>query len=270
MSGSISSSTVDSIAIGNFDGMHIGHRALFERLTESGGVCVIEHYRATLTPHIYRGKYISLPLFFYDFDSIQELSPEDFVVKLKTGFPDLRKIVVGCDFRFGFGRRGDVKLLQDIFDGTVETVEEVSRNGLPVHSRYIRELVIAAKLEEAAVMLGRPYEVWGRVIRGQGIGAGSIVPTLNLNTGRFLLPREGVYATKTCINGECFRSVSFVGHRNTTDGSFAVESHVVGHELPDMAGREVSIRWLGFLRENRRFDSISELKEQIERDIEAL
>ncbi len=270
MSGSTCSSTVEAVAIGNFDGMHLGHRALFERLGESGGVCVIEHYRATLTPHIYRAKFTSLPLFFYDFDSIRELSPEEFVTRLKRSFPALKKIVVGWDFRFGLDRRGDVEMLDRIFDGEVEAVREVHCNGRPVHSRFIRELISSSKMEEAACMLGHPYEVCGRVVRGQGIGARSLVPTLNLDTGRFLLPAPGVYATETCIGGECYGSVTFVGNRSTTDGSFAVESHVVGRELEELKGEEVCIKWLRFLRENRKFDSLSELKEQIKRDIEAL
>jgi len=270
VSGSTCSSTVEAVAIGNFDGMHLGHQALFKRLGESGGVCVIEHYRATLTPHIYRAKFTSLPLFFYDFDSIRELSPEGFVERLKGSFPNLKKIVVGWDFRFGFDRRGDVETLRRLFDAEVEAVDEVHCSGRPVHSRFIRELISSAKLEDAASMLGHPYEVCGRVVRGQGIGSRSLVPTLNLDTGRFLLPAPGVYATETCIGGECYGSVSFVGKRATTDGSFAVESHIVGRELEEMAGEEVCIKWLRFLRENRRFDSLSELKQQIEKDIEAL
>ncbi|BBG65457.1 riboflavin kinase / FMN adenylyltransferase [Hydrogenimonas sp.] len=258
------------MAIGNFDGMHLGHKALFDRLGERGGVAVIEHYRATLTPHIYRAKFTTLPLFFYDFDSIRDLTPEEFVFRLKRSFPKLKRIVVGWDFRFGSGRSGDVETLRHLFDGEVEAVEEVSCSGMAVHSRYIRELISEAKLEEAACMLGHPYEVWGRVIRGQGIGSDSLVPTLNLDSGRFLLPKEGVYATQTCIEGDCFPSLSFVGHRVTTDGSFALESHVVGEKLPDMRGKTVSIKWIRFIRENRRFDSVSQLKEQIERDIEAL
>ncbi|MCF6201734.1 MAG: bifunctional riboflavin kinase/FAD synthetase, partial [Hydrogenimonas sp.] len=138
MSGSTAISKVDSLAIGNFDGMHLGHRALFERLTQNGVVCVIEHYRADMTPHIYRGRYTTFPIFFYDFDMIRDLQPKNFVDLLNRDFPLLKRIAVGEDFHFGSGRSADVSTLKSLFNGEVVGVDEVKYEDKPINSRLIR------------------------------------------------------------------------------------------------------------------------------------
>ncbi len=267
MSGFTVISTVESIALGNFDGMHIGHAALFEELKETGAVCVIEHYRATLTPHIYRGRFTHRPLFFYDMDMIRDLEPEDFLRRLRLDFPSLKRIVVGEDFRFGSGRSADVKRLKTLFSGEVVEVPEVSIDGEPVHSRFIRSCIERGEIKRANCMLGRHYEIWAEVVRGQGIGAKELVPTLNLETGRFLLPKAGVYKTSTFVEDEWLPSVTFVGNRVTTDGSFSVEIHIPDRNISKPSGK-VGVRWIGFIRENRKFDSLRDLKKRIEKDIE--
>ena len=271
MSGSMSTSIanpVTSVAVGNFDGMHRGHAALFERLGDRGGIVVVEHYRATLTPGFYRARFADRPLFFYDFERIRDLDPGAFVARLCEDFPALQRIVVGEDFHFGARRAGDTGRLRELFEGEVAVVPEVSWQGHPVHSRHIRREITEGSLERANGMLGHPYETWGDVIRGQGIGAKALVPTLNLAPGRFLLPKAGVYATDTCFGGACYPSVTFVGHRHTTDGGFAVETHLIGRTL-HRPPTELSVRWKRMLRENRKFESLEALKRQIGQDIEA-
>ena len=263
-------STVESVALGNFDGMHVGHRALFERLGERGAVAVIEHYRATLTPGIYRAKFVDLPLHFFDFERIRDLSAARFVERLKEVFPVLERIVVGEDFAFGAGREGNTEPLRRLFDGEVVVVPEVRLEGEGVHTRHIRHTIEEGKVGKAAEMLGHLYETWGDVVPGQGIGAKELVPTLNLECGRFLLPKEGVYATETCLDGKCLPSVTFVGHRETTGGGFAVETHVLDRGLDSAeVPWKISVRWLRRLRGNRKFDSLDALKRQIEKDIGA-
>jgi riboflavin kinase/FMN adenylyltransferase len=269
MSGFTVSSTVEAVAIGNFDGMHRGHQALFEQVGPNGGIVVIEHYRATLTPHVYRTRFTDLPLFFYDFDRICDMNPDVFLEKLRFDFPSLRRIVVGEDFLFGAGRSGNVATLEMLFDGEVIAVPEMKLKEEPVHSRFIRIHIAKGEIETANAMLGHPYEIWGEAVAGQGIGKEELVPTINLETGRFLLPKAGVYETQTCIGSVCCPSVTFVGHRETTDGSFAVETHLIDHEIGEVK-EKISIKWLHRLRENRKFDSLAALKRQIEKDIEAV
>ena len=261
-------STVDSVALGNFDGMHLGHRALFERLGKRGAIAVIEHYRATLTPGLYRAKFIERPLHFFDFERIRDLSAARFVERLTQVFPALQRIVVGEDFGFGAGREGNCETLHRLFGGEVVVVPEVKREGEGVHTRHIRRMIQEGDVQKAAQMLGREYEVWGEVVAGQGLGNRELVPTINLECGRFLLPKEGVYATETCLGEECLPSVTFVGHRATTDGGFAVETHVLGRTLvPAGIPWKISIRWLRRIRANRKFDTLEALKRQIEQDI---
>ncbi|WP_456322452.1 bifunctional riboflavin kinase/FAD synthetase [Hydrogenimonas sp.] len=258
---------IEAIAIGNFDGMHIGHQALFSKLGKHGAIVVIEHFRATLTPHIYRARYTSYPLCLHDFGKVRDKNPEEFVSLLRHEFPSLKRIVVGDDFHFGLDRSGDVETLKSLFAGEVVIVKEVAVGQTPVHSRFIRKEIEAGNIKKANEMLGHPYEIWGEVIKGQGIGAKELVPTINLSVSRFLLPKEGVYVTTTCIEGREYPSVTFIGHRVTTDGDWAVETHLIDADVANVQGK-ICIRWHSFLRENRKFDSFESLKIQIGKDIE--
>jgi riboflavin kinase/FMN adenylyltransferase len=115
-------------------------------------------------------------------------------------------------------------------------------------------------------MLGRAYRIDGEVVSGQGIGARELVPTLNLHVQDYQLPAEGVYATRTHIGGQWYPSVSFFGHRITTDGTFAVETHVIDQDIGVVGGRVV-IEFVAPIRPNQRFESLDALREQIEQDI---
>ena len=155
-----------------------------------------------------------------------------------------------------------------MFHGETIAVAEVKIGGVGVHSRHIRQMITEGEIETAAKYLGHPYAVWGEVIKGQGIGAKSLVPTINLDAGRFLLPKAGVYKTRTLVGDALFRSVTFVGHRHTTDGRFALETHLIDWEPTDRPLWRAKIVWDAFLRENRKFDSLEALKGQILEDIE--
>ncbi|HHO64917.1 MAG TPA: bifunctional riboflavin kinase/FAD synthetase, partial [Epsilonproteobacteria bacterium] len=117
-------------------------------------------------------------------------------------------------------------------------------------------------------LLGRSYRIDGSVIRGQGIGREKLVPTINLKVIQYQLPKEGVYATRTYVEGVWRESVSFLGHRVTTDGSFAVETHIIGEEVSVLEHEPVWIAFENLIRPNQKFDSIEALKQQIEEDIE--
>jgi len=255
--------TITSIAIGSFDGLHIAHQKLIE---QAEGVVVIERGSGYLTPGYKRSWYSDKPLFFYLFDTIKDLSAAQFVARLKHDFPQLERVVVGYDFGFGQGRQGDAMHLDTLFDGEVVIVDEVKLEGISVHSRVIREFLQVGDVASANRLLGRTYRIDGEVVSGQGLGARELVPTLNLVVRQYQLPRNGVYATRTLVDDRWLPSVSFIGHRETTDGSFAVETHVIGWEIGTIRGR-VWIEFVGFVRENRRFDGLEALKDQIMQDI---
>lgn len=260
-------SKVDAIAIGGFDGMHIGHQRLFDELGENGAIVVIETGYANLTPGTEREHYTHYPIIYYSLDDIRHLEGSAFVGMLRERFPHLKKIVVGYDFHFGKNRRYSHANLYELFDGEVRVVEQVCIDNDSVHSHKIRNKIQIGDLSGANRFLGHNYCVKGTVVKGQGIGKTDLVPTINLECPGFLLPYEGVYAALTRIDDEehFHPSVVFVGHRVTTDGSYAVESHIMGENI--VGCTKASISFVKFLRKNQKFDSLDALKEAIKNDI---
>jgi len=258
---------IDSIAIGGFDGMHAAHQYLFNELGEHGGVIAIETGYADLTPSTHRQEHTHYPLFYYKLDDIKGLSGEGFVKKLKTDFPALKKIVVGFDFHFGHKRSCASLDLKELFEGEVVIVDEVRLEGEAVHSHKIRKLLEKGKLEKANLFLGYNYTLKGKVISGQGVGKEKLVPTLNLDIRGYRLPKEGVYATLTRLDDDrLYPSVSFIGQRSITDGSFAIETHILNEDIKTSESAELS--FLHYIRKNSSFESFEELKEQITKDID--
>lgn len=256
---------IEALAIGQFDGIHLGHKELIRRIGPKGALLVIDSGRANLTPGEYRKEYVSAPLFFYKLEEIRQMEAEAFLQKIKSDFPALRKIVVGYDFRFGKDRRYDAKELKRWFDGEVEIVEQVMVFKESVHSSTIRKYIKEGHIKKANAMLGHPYKIFGDVVAGQGIGKKVLFPTINLDVKEFLLPKEGVYATLTQVDSHSYPSVTFIGKRVTTDGGFAIESHIIDHEI--LPSLKASVVFLERIRSNRRFESYTALRDAIEQDI---
>lgn len=256
-----------SIAIGGFDGMHIGHQHLFEALGENGAIVVIETGYANITPKKERENFSHYPIMYLELEDIRHLNGKEFIAFLKERFPKLKKIVVGYDFHFGKDRKYSFNDLKTLFEGEVEIIDEVTFHGDSVHSHKIRLKLQIGDIKGANAFLGHNYTVKGSVVSGQGIGKKELVATINIEAREFLMPKEGVYATLTRIDDEehYHPSVTFVGHRVTTDGSFAVESHILDGEV--LCKDRASISFVSFIRDNKKFDSISELKKAIHKDI---
>ena len=254
---------IKSIAIGSFDGIHLGHQALLDKVDAA---VIIERNSGYLTPGYKRSLYTDKICCFYHFDKIKGLTPLEFVVKLQADFPALERIVVGYDFHFGKDKAGNAELLRTLCDKEIIIVEQVRCEGIAVHSRTIKEFLKSGDIKMANMLLGRKYVLEGEVIRGQGLGKKELVPTINLRIEAYQLPFEGVYATRTCIKGVWFDSVSFLGHRVTTDDSFAVETHVLDKDIPVIKGT-IMIEFIDFVRQNMKFDSLEGLRKQIQEDI---
>ncbi|HIP62389.1 MAG TPA: bifunctional riboflavin kinase/FAD synthetase [Sulfurovum sp.] len=255
--------SIKSIAIGSFDGIHIAHQALIDRVD---AIVIIERNGGCLTPGYKRSLYTDKPCCFYHFDKVRQLTPKEFVDKLSNDFPKLDTIVVGYDFAFGRDKAGDAQMLKNLFDKEVIVVNEVCIDGTSVHSRTIKAYLKEGNISKVNTLLGREYRIDGKIIKGQGIGKDKLVPTVNLSVEDYQLPLEGVYATRTKLGGVWLPSVSFLGHRVTTDGSFAVETHILDIEIAEVAG-EVWIEFVQFIRENQKFDNLESLKMQIKKDI---
>ena len=258
---------IDSIAIGGFDGMHAAHQYLFKELGENGAVMAIETGYADLTPASHRQEHTHYPMFYYELDDLKPLSGDEFVAKLKADFPALKKIVVGFDFHFGHKRSCSSWDLKELFDGEVIIVDEVKIEGEAVHSHKIRTLLEKGKLEQANLFLGYNYQLRGKVVKGQGVGKEKLVPTINIEVQGYRLPKEGVYASLTRLDDDTlYPSVSFIGQRSITDGSFAIETHILDKEVQESTRVELS--FLHFIRKNESFESFEALKKQISKDIE--
>ncbi len=254
---------IKTIAIGSFDGIHIAHQTLIDKVD---ALVIIERNGGYLTPGYKRSFFTSKVCCFYHFDTIKSLTPEAFVHKLTVDFPSLKTIVVGYDFHFGKNKAGNAQMLEALCDKEVHIVDEVSYEGIPVHSRTIKAYLREGKVEMANKLLGRTYCIDGEVVQGQGLGKKELVPTLNLEVKEYQLPLEGVYATRTLIDGQWLNSVSFLGHRVTTDDSYAVETHILDKEIGTVQG-QIELEFIDFIRTNQKFDSLDALKKQIQDDI---
>ncbi len=257
---------IEAIAIGGFDGVHIAHQIIINKTGEKGGVFIIEKPGANLTPGKYRCLYIKKPCFFIELTEIKGIEGKEFIEFLKRNFPNLKKIVIGYDFHFGKNRAYNAYDLKKIFPGDVEIVDEIKIENISVHSRTIREFVKKGDIKTVKKLLGRDYSIFGTVIKGLGIGKKELVATLNFDTESFLLPKEGVYASFCKIENQTLPSATFIGKRETIDGSFSVETHIIDKEI-EKPNQKVEIIFKKFIRENRKFDSLKELKEQITKDI---
>ncbi len=254
---------IKSIAIGSFDGIHLGHQALIDKVD---ALVIIERNGGYLTPGYKRSLFTSKVCCFYHFDTIKSLTPEGFVHKLEVDFPALETIVVGYDFHFGKNKAGNAQTLNTLCDKEIVIIDQVTLDGIPVHSRTIKEYLREGKIELANKLLGRVHYIQGQVIQGQGLGKKELVPTINLNVKEYQLPLEGVYATRTFIDGQWLNSVSFLGHRVTTDDSYAVETHILDKEIGEVRG-EIALQLVDFIRFNQKFESLDALKKQIHNDI---
>ena len=257
---------ITSIAIGGFDGMHLAHQELFKKLDDNGAIVVIQTPYANLTPKTNRAKYTYFPLYYYDLELIKHLSSKEFMKLLKEEFSNLKTIVVGFDFRFGVNASGNINTLKELFDGNVIIVDEFSYDKIPVHSRVIRDMISTGDIINANKLLGKNYIIDGLHIKGQGIGAKQFVATINIEVRDFMYPSAGIYITYSYINTTKYQSVTFIGHRVTTDGKFAIETHILNTDIKDVNSK-VKIEFLSKLRDNKKFEIYDDLKAQILMDI---
>lgn len=280
-----------AVCIGNFDGLHTGHRRIISVLKEEAGKKGLPTVIFTFKPHPvkYFGREIALlstprkrdELFSYmgadylvtaDFDPVLcSLSPEDFFKEVIAGKLKADIVVVGQGYRFGAEQRGDTALLQKLGDSYgvrcifVEKVKD--ETDIPISSTRIRALISEGNVEKAGKFLGRPYSLEGEVVHGDGQGKLFGFPTLNLEVSNELVPLLGVYATETLIKNKIYPSMTYIGKRPTI-GNYTqtrVETNVFGFE-EDVYGEFTEIFFYAFIRGEAKFRGIEELKEQMGKD----
>lgn len=281
------------LTLGVFDGLHLGHQLIMQTVVESaraiGAVPTVitfePHPRAVLHPE-------SAPPLLQTFDqkiealgvlgieqtivihfdqAFAEIRARDFLIDVVVDRLHAKEVYLGRGFAFGHNREGNIGLLRQVSDRLgfrADEVPEVRLRGRRVSSSRIRELLHHGQVNLARRMLGRPYGVEGRVVRGAERGAGLGFPTANLQPQNRVIPRGGVYVTATLIDGQWRRSVTNIGTRPTFESAAqsSVETFVMNWS-GDLYGDVVRTRFLYRLRDEKKFASVDELKSQIERDV---
>lgn len=287
-----------SLAIGVFDGVHVGHQAVIEAARsfalEKGGTAVV----VTFDPHpvdvlapekaprlltnpthklrIFRETLDIRHVLLVGFDRrFSAFSGEEFVRQLLSaaGDPGIQKICVGQDWRFGKDRSGDIGLLSRMgkeHGFEVEGLGTVSVDGARVSSTRVREAIQAGDFSLAARLLGRPYSVLGEVVRGRQVGRTLGFPTANLSVRREQLPPAGVYAVRAAGENESWNGVANLGYRPTVEGGtgeLRLEVHLLGLDR-EIYGEEIEVTFVRKLRDEKKFDGLEALKHQIGVDLE--
>jgi riboflavin kinase/FMN adenylyltransferase len=281
-------------AIGNFDGVHLGHRKILAAVVEEalglGGRAVAitfephpeiylrpERAPRLLTPLAERirllgGTGIDAILVLPFDEALAGLAAAEFARRILAEALGIRGLHEGQSFRFGRGAEAGVKELEQLGAGlgfAVRIHEAVRVHGLEVSSSAIRALVAEGDVRRARWMLGRPFAVLSTQARGRGIGTRLLVPTVNLAPYEGLLPGFGVYVTRLTVGGRAFQAVTNVGNRPTFgEASFAVESHILDFEPVYMnESTPIELEFLLRLRGEIEWPSPEALKAQIFRDV---
>jgi riboflavin kinase/FMN adenylyltransferase len=282
-----------AVSIGNFDGVHRGHRFLFHKVMVEAHNHNLAPTVLTFDPHPSRvvaperapkllttideriglmkevgiTQVLVLPFTM----EVARLTPEQFVEQVLVSALKARVVIVGDNFRYGHKQAGDTASLTALgarFGFRTHTLTAIDYRKQAVSSSAVRKLIETGDLARAARMLERPYALEGDVVTGHGIGSKQTVPTLNLRTTAEVLPAVGVYITRTrALDGEGqWNSISNIGHRPTFDGhELSIETFLFG-KLERTPAR-IRVEFLRRVRDERKFENPEALKAQILRDV---
>jgi len=281
------------LAIGVFDGVHLGHQAVISTSAEharaANGTPVVVTFdphpekvlRPDKAPHLLTGAEHKIALtrtfgvrhlLIIAFDKqFAATEPEDFVQQLVQHSNPLREICVGHKWSFGKNRRGNLQVLTKLgaeFDFNVVGIPPVTVNGEIVSSTTIRRAVEAGDLKKAAAMLGREYTILGTVVRGDDLGKKIGFPTANLSAHSEQFPPNGVYFAEAKLDGIVYPGVVNLGYRPTVSSKSdrVLEIHLLDFDR-DIYGKDLELRFVRYLRPEKKFENIDALVRQIGRDV---
>lgn len=280
-----------AVCLGKFDGLHIGHRELIDysvALKEEGYQSVI--FTFLMNPRLLRnpGDFFEIyteqekrkllenmgvdVLVSFPFDKeMFAMEPEDFVLDILIDKLDTKVVIVGNDFRFGHNRSGDVSYLKKMgkdYGFLVKSFDKVEFEEEIVSSTRIRNCIIKGDIEKANKMLGQPYCFIAEVLHGRKIGRTLGMPTINMvPADTKLLPPNGVYASNTWLDGKPYAGISNIGVKPTVgaEEKRLMETYIFDY-TGDLYGRKLKVDLFVFERPERKFASLNELKEQMEKD----
>ncbi len=282
-----------AVSLGNFDGVHLGHRKLLgdlTRLARKQKLCSVvytfcEHPLSILRPNeklqflCDRNTKISLleetgvdAACFADFSEVCSLSPRDFVKEILVDKLNIRQAVIGENNRFGKHSAGDAKMLMELgreFGFSVHVTKPYTVDGTVCSSSKIRERILSGDCRGAAKLLGRPYTIQGVVTEGKHLGRTYGFPTANLiPQNEIALPKYGVYATNAWIDGSKYVAVTNVGETSFDRAKIVrIESNLFDFNQ-DIYGKQLKLEFLYRMRDFIPFESVNQLKNQLEQDKE--
>ena len=281
------------MSVGNFDGVHLGHARIIERLVHSAHAKGGPAIAFTFDPHpvaILRPEQVPPPLtkterkaellgrlgvdavVAYPTDpAFLELSAQDFFDRILVDALGAHAVVEGPNFFFGHDRRGNVEVLKQFCANAslgFEVVEPYDLDGRIISSSRTRQCLAEGCVEEVTAMLTEPYRVHGMVVHGAGRGASLGFPTANVDMVPTLLPKEGIYAGRGYVEGQPVPAAISLGPNPTFDeGKLKLEVYLLDFE-GDLYGQLVEVDFLARLRDIERYDSVDELLAQMHRDVE--
>ncbi len=281
------------VTIGNFDGVHLGHREIFRRVVDEarrrqGTATVITfepHPLRLLAPHkapprintpaekvrLIRASGIDLLVVLPFTRRLAALSAADFVDSILVGKLGTTRLVIGYDYAFGYRREGNAEFLAaaaKTHDFTLEVLGPLRADGEIYSSTRIRQTLLAGDVAGVVEVLGRHFTLDGRVVSGVGRGRQLGFPTANLQTAKELLPMPGVYAVKVRLGRRLYDAVANLGFRPTfADGGESMEIHLLDFSA-DLYGKRLRVYFIERLRGERRFASAAELSAAIGADID--
>ncbi|MCX5809612.1 MAG: bifunctional riboflavin kinase/FAD synthetase [Proteobacteria bacterium] len=280
------------LTIGNYDGIHIGHKKIIERVKEKALMINGTPMLMTFYPHpvsvvrpdkilclitplnvrerLIEESGIDVLLVLPFNEEFRLLTPQEFVENILVNKLRIKGLIVGYDFKFGRGGKGDTELLKQL-SGTYgfffEVVEAVTLDGEKIGSNRIRKLIMEGDVKKAERFLGRAHMIEGKVVHGDGRGKGIGFPTINLKTDYELIPKDGVYISEVKINGKMFPSVTNIGYNPTFDvKKLSVETHILDYS-GDLYGADLTLYFHEMIRGEIKFDGADALMSQIAMDI---
>lgn len=284
-----------AIALGNFDGVHIGHKQILLSMVDTAkkldlipSILLFDNHTKQVTSG---EKPLSLTsndqkelivknlgveiIYSINFDeNLMKLQPEEFVKNILIDKLNTKLVVVGFDYRFGHKASGDVEVLKELakkYGFKVIVLEPIYIDDILVSSTKIRELILEGNLELANKMLDRPYQITGRVIPGNKVGRTLGFPTANLElTSNYPILKLGVYRTTTTIDGKTYLSATSVGYNPTfVNNKVKIECHIIDFE-DKIYDKVLYVDFIEYLREELKFDNLEDLIEQIDEDVKTV
>ena len=284
-----------NLAIGNFDGVHLGHQKIIDELVEYSKIKNCSSAILSFKPHprqFFSDKYRNFQIiseeekiylldkqgidhyFSMLFDeNIASMSPKDFITKILIEKLNSKNLVVGYDFKFGKDRKGNTNLLQEqskIFKFDIQIIQPIisNYNAEVYSSSRIREFIRDGYIEKANLFLGRNWSMKGTIIKGDKRASAMNFPTANIVPGELIHPKKGVYAIRARYIDKWSNGIANFGERPTIDGKrLLLEAHLFNFNK-NIYGKELTVEFLTFIREEKKFDNFSLLAEQIQKDIQ--